>query len=292
MASKEAKITRRRLRSSYMTSVISIALVLFLLGILGLLVLNAKRVSEYVKENIGFSIMLKEDVKEVDVIRLQKMLDAKEYVKSTKYVTQEEAAEELKEELGEDFVSFLGYNPLLASIDVHLNASYANPSSIEQIKKDLRKYEQIKEVFYQKSLVELINQNIRKISLIILVFSGLLFLVAVALIHNTIRLSIYSKRFIINTMQLVGATKGFIRRPFIFTGVMQGIYASLLSIALLTGLVYLIQDEFAEIISLEDYRILALLYGMVLFVGVVISWISTFTAVNKYLKIKVDKLYY
>jgi cell division transport system permease protein len=292
MASKEAKITRRRLRSSYMTSVISIALVLFLLGILGLLVLNAKRVSEYVKENIGFSIMLKEDVKEVDVIRLQKMLDAKNYVKSTKYVTQEEAAEELKEELGEDFVSFLGYNPLLASIDVHLNASYANPESIEQIKQDLRKYNQIKEVFYQKSLVELINQNIRKIGLIILVFSGLLFLVAVALIHNTIRLSIYSKRFIINTMQLVGATRGFIRRPFIFTGVMQGVYASLLSIALLTGVVYLIQDEFSEIISLQDYRILALLFGIVLLMGVVISWISTFMAVNKYLKIKVDKLYY
>ena len=292
MASKEAKIPRRRLRSSYMTSVISIALVLFLLGILGLLVLNAKRVSEYVKENIGFSIMLKEDVKEVDVIRLQKMLDAKNYVKSTKYVTQEEAAEELQKELGEDFVSFLGYNPLLASIDVHLNASYANPESIEQIKQDLRKYDQIKEVFYQKSLVELINQNIRKIGLIILVFSGLLFLVAVALIHNTIRLSIYSKRFIINTMQLVGATHGFIRRPFIFTGVMQGVYASLLSIALLTGVVYLLQDEFSEIISLQDYRILALLYGIVLLMGVLISWISTFMAVNKYLKIKVDKLYY
>ena len=292
MASKEAKITKRRLRSSYLTSVVSIALVLFLLGILGLLMLNAKRISDYVKENIGFSIMLKEDVKEVDVIRLQKMLDAKNYVKSTKYVTQEEAAEELQKELGEDFVSFLGYNPLLASIDVHLNASYANPESIEQIKQDLRKYDQIKEVFYQKSLVELINQNIRKIGLIILVFSGLLFLVAVALIHNTIRLSIYSKRFIINTMQLVGATHGFIRRPFIFTGVMQGVYASLLSIALLTGVVYLLQDEFSEIISLQDYRILALLYGIVLLMGVVISWISTFMAVNKYLKIKVDKLYY
>src|SRR6056297_2888125 len=292
MASKEAKITRQRLRSSYLTSVVSIALVLFLLGILGLLVLNAQRISEYVKENIGFSIMLKQDVKEVDVIRLQKMLDAKEYVKSTEYVTREEAARELKEELGEDFVSFLGYNPLLASIDVHLNASYANPASIEQIKKDLRKYEQIKEVFYQKSLVELINQNIRKISLIILVFSGLLFLVAIALIHNTIRLSIYSKRFIINTMQLVGATRGFIRRPFIFRGIMQGVWASIVAIALLTGVVYLMQDEFAEIISLEDIRILALLYAMVMGVGVVISWISTFMAVNKYLKIKVDKLYY
>ena len=292
MASKEAKITKQRLRSSYVTSVVSIALVLFLLGILGLLVLNAQRISEYVKENIGFSIMLKEDVKEVDVIRLQKMLDAKEYVKSTKYVTRQKAARELKEELGEDFVDFLGYNPLLASIDVHLNASYANPQSIEQIKRDLREYNQIKEVFYQKSLVELINQNIRKIGLILLVFSGLLFLVAVALINNTIRLSIYSKRFIINTMQLVGATRGFIRRPFIFRGIMQGVWASIVAIALLTGVVYLMQDEFSEIISLEDVRILGLLYGMVMLVGVVISWISTFLAVNKYLKIKADKLYY
>jgi len=292
MASKEAKITRRRLLSSYMTSVVSIALVLFLLGILGLLVLNAKRVSEYVKENIGFSIMLREGVKEVDVIRLQKMLDAKEYVKSTKYVTREEAAEELQKELGEDFVDFLGYNPLLASIDVHLNARYANPQSIEQIKKDLRRYDQIKEVFYQKSLVELINQNIQKIGIIIVVFSGLLFLVAVALIHNTIRLSIYSKRFIINTMQLVGANRGFIRRPFLFRGVLQGIYASLLAIAMLTGLVYLIQDEFSGIISLDDYRILGMLFGMVILVGAVISWFSTLMAVNRYLKIKVDKLYY
>lgn len=292
MASKEAKITRQRLRSSYLTSVVSIALVLFLLGILGLLVLNAQRISEYVKENIGFSIMLKEDVKEVDVIRLQKMLDAKEYVKSTRYVTSKEAARELKKELGEDFVGFLGYNPLLASIDVHLNARYANPQSIEKIKEDLREYEEIKEVFYQKSLVELINQNIRKIGLILLVFSGLLFLVAIALIHNTIRLSIYSKRFIINTMQLVGATRGFIRRPFLFRGIMQGIWASIVAIAMLTGVVYLIQDEFAEVISLEDVEILGLLYGLVMMVGVVISWISTFMAVNKYLKIKPDKLYY
>jgi cell division transport system permease protein len=292
MASKEAKITRQRLRSSYLTSVVSIALVLFLLGILGLLVLNAQRISEYVKENIGFSIMLKEDVKEVDVIRLQKMLDAKEYVKSTRYVTSKEAARELKKELGEDFVGFLGYNPLLASIDVHLNARYANPQSIEKIKKDLREYEEIKEVFYQKSLVELINQNIRKIGLFLLVFSGLLFLVAIALIHNTIRLSIYSKRFIINTMQLVGATRGFIRRPFLFRGIMQGVWASIVAIAMLTGVVYLVQDEFAEVISLEDVEILGLLYGLVMVVGVVISWISTFMAVNKYLKIKPDKLYY
>ncbi|MGM0496524.1 MAG: cell division protein FtsX [Bacteroidota bacterium] len=266
-------------------------MVLFLLGILGLLVLNAKRISDYVKENIGFSIILKEDVKEVDVIRLQKNLDASEYVKSTEYVTKEEAAEELQEELGEDFIEFLGYNPLLASIDVHLRADYANQSSIEQIKNDLQDYDQIKEVFYQKSLVQLVNQNIRKIGIIILIFSGFLFLIAIALINNTIRLSIYSKRFIINTMQLVGATKGFIRRPFIYKGMMQGVFASIVAMGLLTGAVYLMQKEFDEIITLKDIEILAILYGAVLVVGVFISWISTFFAVNRYLKIKVDKLY-
>ena len=291
MANKETKITRRRLRSSFLTSVISISLVLFLLGILGLLVLNAKRISDYVKENIGFSIILKEGVKEVDVIRLQKNLDASKYVKSTEYITKEEAAQELQEELGEDFIEFLGYNPLLASIDVHLQAQYANPDSIKLIKQDLQKYEQIKEVFYQKSLVQLVNQNIRKIGIIILIFSAFLFLVAIALINNTIRLSIYSKRFIINTMQLVGATKGFIRRPFIFRGVLQGIIASIIAMGLLTGAVYFMQKEFDEIISLQDIEILAILYGAVLVVGMFISWISTFFAVNRYLHIKVDKLY-
>jgi len=291
MANKEHKITQRRLRSSFVTSVVSIALVLFLLGILGLLVLNAKRLSDYVKENIGFSIILKEDVKEVEIIRLQKNLDASQYVKSTEYITKMEAAKELKKELGEDFVEFLGYNPLLASIDVHLQADYANPDSIKLIKKDLQEYEQIKEVFYQKSLVQLVNQNIRKISIIILIFSAFLFLIAIALINNTIRLSIYSKRFIINTMQLVGATKGFIRRPFIYRGMLQGIIAAIIAMGLLTGSVYFMQKEFDEIITLQDVEILGILYAGVLIVGVFISWISTLFAVNRYLKIKVDKLY-
>ena len=275
-----------------MTSVVTIALVLFLLGILGLLVLNAKRISDYVKENIGFSIILKEGAKEVESIRLQKMLDTKNYVKSTKYVTKDEAARELEKDLGEDFVDFLGYNPLLASIDVHLHARYANPDSIKHIKQDLKEYQEIKEVFYQKSLVELINQNIQKIGLIILIFSGFLFLIAITLIHNTIRLSIYAKRFIINTMQLVGATRSFIRRPFLFRGILWGIYASVLAMGLLTGIIYFLQGAFSNIISLEDVEILSLLYAGVLIVGILISLISTHIAVNKYLKINPDKLYY
>ncbi len=292
MANKEAKITKRRLRSSYLTSVITISLVLFLLGVLGLLVLNAKRLSEYVKENIGFSIILKEDVKEVDTKRLQKILDASDYVKSTNYITKEEAARELQEELGENFIDFLGYNPLLSSIDVHLQANYANPDSLQMIKQDLKNYEQIKEVFYQESLVNLVNQNIQKIGLFIIVFSAFLFLVAIALINNTIRLSIYSKRFIINTMQLVGATRGFIRRPFIFRGVLQGVYASIVAMIMLSGVIYFFQNEFDKIVSLQDIEIIAPLFGAVLIIGIFISWISTFFAVNKYFKIKVDKLYF
>lgn len=292
MASKEAKITKRRLRSSFLTSVVTISLVLFLLGVLGLLVFNAKILSDYVKENIGFSIILKEGVKEVEIKRLQKVLDASEYVKSTEYVTKDEAAEELKKELGEDFIDFLGYNPLLASIDVHLNARYANPDSLEIIKNDLKKYNHIKEVFYQKSLVQLVNQNIQKIGLFIIAFSGFLFLVAIALINNTIRLSIYSKRFIINTMQLVGATRGFIRRPFLFRGIMQGVYASIIAMLMLSGVIYFFQQEFDNIITLEDIEVISPLFGAVLLVGLFISWISTFFAVNKYLYIKIDKLYY
>ncbi|MEA2107087.1 MAG: permease-like cell division protein FtsX [Bacteroidota bacterium] len=292
MAKKEPAVTKRRLRSSYLTSIISITLVLFMLGVLGLLILNAQRLSEYVKENIGFSIILKENVKEVDVILLQKTLDAAEYVKSTKYITKEQAAKELEEELGENFIEFLGYNPLLASIEVHLYADYANPDSIKIIEQDFQQYEQIKEVFYQKSLVSLVNENIRKISLIILIFSGLLFLIAIALINNTIRLSVYSKRFIINTMQLVGATRGFIRRPFLYRSVWQGIVAALLAIGLLNGVLYFAQKEFKEVINFQDIEIIGVLFLGVLFIGIIINWISTFFAVTKYLRMNVDKLYY
>jgi len=263
-----------------------------MLGVLGLLILNAQRLSEYVKENIGFSIILKENVKEVDVILLQKSLDAAEYVKSTKYITKEQAAKELQEDLGENFIDFLGYNPLLASIEVHLYADYANPDSIRIIENDFQQYEQIKEVFYQKSLVSLVNENIRKISFIILVFSGLLFLIAIALINNTIRLSVYSKRFIINTMQLVGATRGFIRRPFLYRSVWQGIVAALFAIGLLTGVLYLAQNEFEEVVSFQDVEIIGILFLGVLVIGIVINWLSTFFAVSKYLRMNVDKLYY
>ena len=292
MQKKQQNITKRKLRSSYATSIISISLVLFLLGLVGLLLLNAKRLSIHVKENIGFSVILKNDAKEVDVIRLQKNLDAKKYVKSTKYISREEAARETAEELGEDFIEFLGYNPLPASIDVKFYADYANPDSIATIEKELQRFEEVDEIMYHESLIHLVNENVRKISLIILAFSGLLFFIAAALINNTIRLSVYARRFLINTMQLVGATHSFIRKPFLFRSAEHGVYASVIAILLLIGVVFLIQKEFMEVISFHDIDILSILFLIVILLGIVLNWISTYFAINKYLRMRSDDLYY
>lgn len=292
MKNSENRLTRRRVRTSYITSVISISLVLFMLGIVGMLILNARKISDYVKENIIFSVILKDGVKDVETIRLQKTLDAKAYVKSTNYITKEEAAAKLQQELGEDFIDFLGYNPLLASIDVNLHAEYANPDSIAIIRKDFEGYEAVKEVFYQQSLVHLINENVRKISLLILGFSALLFLIATALINNTIRLAIYARRFIINTMQLVGATRGFIRRPFLYRSLWHGIFGGLVANLLLALLMYYINSQLKEVLIFVDYQLLGIVFGGVVVTGICINWLSTYFAVNRYLNIETDKLYF
>jgi len=291
MARADNKVESRRLRNSYFSTVLSISLVLFMMGLLGLIVLHAKKLSDHVKENIGFSIYLKENVKEVDIAKLQKTLDAEVYVKSTSYITSEEAAIELKAELGEDFVSFLGYNPLLSSIDVHLNAAYANRDSITWIKQELAENSKIKEVHYQESLVRLVNENIKKISLIILGFSGLLMLIAIALINSSIRIAIYSKRFLIRSMQLVGATRGFIRRPIVLKGITHGVYGAIIAIALLVSLIYYAQQQLPELVQLQDLKIFGTLFGLVVLLGIIISWISTYFAVNKYLGMKPKHLY-
>lgn len=290
MAYKE-KGTKRRLRSSYITSVISISLVLFMLGLMGLLVLNARQISNYVKENIGVSVILKDNIKEVETRRLQKILDASEYVKATEFIDKETAAKELKKELGEDFISFLGYNPLRASIDVKLYAKYANADSIAIIEKNLLKHSQVQEVDYQKSLVHLVNENVKKISLIILIFSSLLFIISFTLINNTIRLSIYSQRFIINTMQLVGATRGFIRRPFMAKTLMHGIIGALIANAMLSGVIYLSQKELSQVINFSNIEMIGALFLLILVIGLFITWISTLFAVNKYLRLESRSLY-
>ncbi|MEA3444465.1 MAG: permease-like cell division protein FtsX [Bacteroidota bacterium] len=289
---KSSRSFKNRLRSSYFTAIISISLVLFLLGLMGLLLLNTQRLSDYVKENIGFSVILKNNIKDVDINRLRKELDATYYVKSTEYIPKERAAEELSKELGEDFVEFLDYNPLLASIEVKLYADYANPDSIAIIESSFQEYQQVKEVFYQKNLVNIINDNIKKISVYILIFSVLLLFIAVVLINNTIRLSVYSKRFIINTMQLVGATNSFIRRPFLFRSILQGVISAAIAILLLIGIIDAAQKGLSGIISLKEYELLAILFFLVIALGIVLTGISSYLAVNKYLRMKADELYY
>ncbi len=291
MSKKENRTYSRRIRSSAITSMISISLVLLLIGLVGLLLVNGRNIRQQVMESIGFNVILKENIKEADIYQLQKILDARDYILSTEYITKEEAALETEQMLGEDFIHFLGYNPLPPSIRVRLHQPWANPDSVMIIEQDLMQYASIEEVYYKKSLLYAINENIRQISLVILGFSILLTLISVTLINNTIRLSIYSKRFIISTMQLVGATRGFIRRPFLYRGAASGFSASLISLALLFGLIFLLQEEFEGVISLKDYDLLAILALGVILVGILINWVSTFFAVNKYLNMKTDKLY-
>jgi cell division transport system permease protein len=291
MSDKENKYTGRRLRSSYFTTIISISLVLFMLGILGLIILNAQQISNHVKENIGFSIILKDGIKEVEIAQIQKSLDAENFVKSTHFIHPDSAAAELQRELGEDFISFLGYNPLLPSIDVKLNADYANTDSLSVIEANLTGNPKIKEVFYQKDLVSLINENVKKISFYLLAFSALLLTIAMALINNTIRLSIYSKRFLIKTMQLVGAKSSFIQKPFVLKGIGNGLVAAFLSIGLIVLFLYYLQQQMPEIIDFKNIELYGALFLIVIILGILISWISTMLAVRKYLRMEAGNLY-
>ncbi len=292
MSRWEQKISKRKLRSSYLTSIISISLVLFIVGIMGLLLLNGQKLSRHVKENIGFTVILENTIREVDMIRLQKNLDASNYVKSTEYITRERAAKELQEELGEDFINFLGYNPLMPSIEVRLFAEYANLDSVKKIEQIIMNYPQVKEVSYQKSLVEIVNKNIKKISLVLFAFSGLLLLISLSLINNTIRLSVYARRFLIKTMQLVGATPRFVRAPFIAKSITHALYSIFVTYLLLGGVIYLIEVQLPELAILNDIDTIALLFGCVFVIGMAMVYISTWFAVNKYLLLRSSDLYF
>jgi len=292
LKNKETGLSKTRLRSSYLTLVISVSLVLSLIGVLGLVLINARELSDYFRESLSFSVMLDDEAKEADIRMLQKDLDAKLYVKSTKYVSKDEAAVKMREDLGEDFINFLGDNPLPPSIDVFLYADYTSPDSVAIIEKYVLEYPFVKEVYYQESLLFLINENVRKISLFLLVISAFLFLIALTIINNTIRLSIYSRRFLIRTMHLVGATRAFIRRPFIIQSAFHGLLAALIAMSLLMGLLYLIEKEFFMMFTFESTKLLLLLGISLIVIGVLINIVSTFFSVNKYLSISEDKLYY
>ncbi|OQX97188.1 MAG: cell division protein FtsX [Bacteroidetes bacterium 4572_117] len=282
-------IGKNKLLGSYTSITISISLVIFMLGLIGLLLINAKKLSDYAKENLGFSVILINDKKEMDIIRLQKELDLADYVLETKFISKEEAAKDLRENLGEDFVGFLGFNPLLASIDVKLRADYANTDSIATIETRLKQNPLVKKIHYQKSLVDLVNENVKKISIILFLSSLLFFSISFALINNTIRLSFYSKRFLINTMQLVGATHSFIRKPFVKKSMFFGALGALFAILMMIIVVYFLQSTLEGIILIKDKWVIFIL---MLVLGIFISGSSSYFAVNRFLRMKTNELFY
>jgi cell division transport system permease protein len=282
----------KRIFRSYLTSTISISMVLFLIGMLGVVLLNAERLAKYVRENIGFTLVLKDDLQETEIADLLKSLKTSNFVKEAEYIDKATAAERLKNELGEDFTGFLGYNPLLASVDVKLVADFATPEMLVVLEKKFMEFPQIKEVSYQHDMVKIINENVQKIGLFLVFFSVLLLVIFFALINNTIRISIYSQRFIINTMLMVGATDSFIRAPFIRRSIKYGLIGALAANVLLFLLMMSYASELTGIISLDDLTIFGLVFASVLFLGILISWSSTYMAVNKFIRLKFDELYY
>ncbi len=292
MSSSFEKYQKRRLISSYFSVVISISLVLFLLGLLGLLVLNTKKVADHFKEKIALTIYLKDTAKDVEIKQLEKTLALAEYTKSTTFISKDEAAEEHSKDIGENFMDFLGYNPLQNSIDVYLKADYVDQAKIEEINATILKKNFVDEVIYDKPLISLLNDNIKRISFWVLLISGIFTFIAVLLINSSIRLSVYSKRFIIKTMQMVGATKKFIRRPFIWKSVRLGMTGAIVALTGVGVVLYYLNQTFPELALLDDKILLIILFAGIFGIGVLITWISTFFATQRFLNLRTDELYY
>jgi cell division transport system permease protein len=286
------RLTKKRLRTSGVTVIISLSLVLFMLGALGLLIINANKLTTHFKENVGFQIYLKDTATSAQTDALIQELNNANFTKSVNLINKEKAAEKLKDDLGEDFVSFLGSNPLLNSIEVKLNADFANTDTLQTIEKELLHKPFIKEVVYQKVMIDKLNRNTKAVAFFILIFSSALLVVAIALINNTIRLSIYSQRFLIRTMYLVGATRSFISKPFIFKGFRQGVIAGIIAGIMLAGFLMLSTRFIPDLLQLQDENVLLVLFMGIILVGVIISAFSAFLAVMRYLHLKTSDLYF
>jgi cell division transport system permease protein len=282
---------KKTLKTFYISTIFSISLVLVMVGLLGLIVLHGKNLSNFVKENIVLNVVIKENAGDNEIFTLQSNLEKNESIKSTQFISKESAAKNLSKDLGEDFVKFLGYNPLSASIDVYLKADFANKERIQKLVTKLKKKEIVKDVIYQESLIDMVNENLKSISLVIIAFGFTLLLIAIALINNTIRLAMYSQRFIIRSMQLVGATKGFIRKPYIVSGMIHGLLGGIVAILLLLSTLYIAKTEMPELAMLQNYVEFGVLFAAIILMGIIISIFSTYFAVNKYLNQHIDDLY-
>ncbi|MCQ2959698.1 MAG: permease-like cell division protein FtsX [Bacteroidales bacterium] len=289
---KQNKVIRQRILTSYTSTLISVVVVLFVLCLVGLLLTSGRTLSNHIKEKVGFTLFLKTDVREADMFELRKKVDAMEMVKSTEYISAEEASNRLAETLGQNYVDLAEGNPIPPSLEVHFYAEYATPENFVLIEQQFKNNELIDSIHYDRSHIKTLDANIRRISWFLLALSALLFVVSIVLIHNTIRLSIYSKRFLIKTMQLVGATNHYIRSPFLLRGTFQGLLSGLIAVALTAGILYLLRTEASEIINYLDFELLGIVFLAVILIGMFLTFITTFFALNKFLKLNKDELYF
>lgn len=276
----------------FITSSISTTLVLLLLGMVVFFVLSANNLSTYVRENIGISVLVSDDMKEPEALKFQKTLNEKSYVKESVYISKEQALKEQTEAMGTDPAEFLGYNPFTASIEIKLNAQYANSDSIAWIEKEILTNKKVMEVSYPQNLIDSVNRNIQKVSIFLLGLAALLTLISFALINNTIRLAIYSKRFLIHTMKLVGASWSFIRRPFLVRNVWIGVLAGIMADAVLLGMAYMLVKYEPQLIEIITPNTLLIVMASVLVFGLAITFLCAYISINKYLRMKASALYY
>ena len=287
----QEKYQKKRVLNSYFSVVISITFVLFLLGVLGLFVLNYRSISSHFKEQIAMNVYLKNSAKEIEITQLQKKILLNPATKKVNYISKEEAAKLFVNEIGEDFISFLGYNPLLDVIDIFFNANYVNNLTLSSTKFDIESFDFVDEVVYDEPLLELLEENIQKITFYLLFFTFLFVIIALLLINSSIRLSIYSKRFVIKTMQLVGAKKSFIRKPFIINNMLLGLISSLISLSAISYLIFEVDRQFPELKIFNQTNELVSIYSTVIMFGIIISGLSTFFATQRYLNLKTNANY-
>ncbi|WP_196895027.1 cell division protein FtsX [Aureivirga marina] len=292
MSRQHDRYQKRRLRSSYFSVIVSIGLVLFLVGLLGIVVFKTKDVTDHVKENVALTIFLKDNATKTQTEQFKSTLENAEYAKKVVFIDKKTAAETFQKDIGEDFVNFIGENPLKNAFDVYLNANFVTPHQIEEIEKDIKRQKFVYEVSYDKPLITILTKNINRLSIWILGFSIFFTFVAIILINSSIRLSVYSKRFTIKTMQMVGATKSFIRKPFIFTSIKLGVVGALIAITGLGGIIYYGDIHFPQFSLLNNLEFLIILFSGILLLGIIITWISTFFATQRFLNLRINELYY
>lgn len=289
---KKYRVNRATFFNAKVTSIISITLVLLLLGLTILTLFAGNGISSFVKENMSFNVVLNDEISDTEIVALRKKIDAQPFVKSSRFISKEEAKEQLIKDLGDDPEAVLGYNPASSFIEIFLKSEYANSDSIAVVENAIKRTNTVQDLLYRQEAVELINNNLAKVTMILLILSGVLLIISFTLIRNTIRLSIYSKRFLIHTMRLVGATNAFIRRPFLIRYIVSGIMAGIFACGIMWGLLYYFGLEYVNIFTIITTTELAIIFAIVIVLGIIISFFATMFAVNRYLRMKTDTLFY